>query len=125
MEIQGAKSLPKRCIYPTCRKRLRREYVVGVVPFSPSVVGVLYHCEECGKIYSFMMPAAIVSQFAESLPRAKKVLDKNGGRKMEGRGSITMKEIGDAIREMRVDGPGMLEKLREAQRKEEQGETNG
>lgn len=112
MEVQGAKSLPKRCIFPSCRKKLKREYVLGVVPFSTTTVGVLYHCHECGKIYSFMMPAVLVSQFAESLPQAPEVLDKHGGRKMEGR-SITMREIGESTRELRTNGEGIINKFRE------------
>lgn len=120
MEVQGAKSLPKRCIYPQCRRRLKREYVIGVVPFSPTTVGVLYHCNWCGKIYSFMMPAMLVSQFSESLPRAAEVLDKKGGRKMEGRGIITTREITSVINEFRTDGVGLIEKLKRAEEEDSQ-----
>lgn len=112
MEFQGAKSLPKRCIFPSCRKKLKREFVLGVVPFSTTMVGVLYHCHDCGKIYSFMMPAVLVSQFAQSLPQAPEVLDKRGGRKMDGR-EITMREIGESVKEIRADGKGILDKFRE------------
>ena len=62
-------TFPSKCPFPSCRTKLHREWVLGVMPKFLGMVNTVIRCKSCERVYCFTMPVTAVEPFVESLPR--------------------------------------------------------
>jgi hypothetical protein len=62
-------SFPTKCPFPSCREKICKEWVLGVMPKFLGMVNAIIRCKGCERVYAFTMPVIAVEPFVDSLPR--------------------------------------------------------
>ena len=67
--VEHIKSFPSKCPFPSCRTKLHREWVLGVMPKFLGMVNAVIRCKSCERVFAFTMPVTAVEPFVASLPK--------------------------------------------------------
>lgn len=66
--VEGQNQFPSKCPFPSCRAKLHREWVLGVMPKFIGMINVVVRCNSCKRVFALTMPVIAADEFKESLP---------------------------------------------------------
>ena len=67
--IESVPTFPSKCPFPSCRAKLHKEWVLGVMSKFLGMVNAVIRCKSCERVYCFTMPVSAVEPFVGSLPK--------------------------------------------------------